>query len=178
VDYTSAGNYPNNNGVSIFPGLTTTGPLIAGNVVASDGTGNLAGLGETTGTANTGTAVLSQSQAGILQSGTPVTTNIVIPAQSQITRITVMVTTALTGAATTLGLGTSASATALTAANAIVTSGALGQVSVVPGTGATQIGNWDNTGTKDIQVVVTFTNTGSGVITLTVEYAQGINLAS
>jgi len=178
MDYSSAGQYPNNNGVSIFPGTSLTGPVIAGNVLETDGTGNLAGLGETQGTANAGTVVLSQSQAGIAQAGTPVTTNIVIPAQSQILRMTVMVTTALTGAATTLGIGSSASATAFTAANAVVTSGALGQVAVTPGTGATQIGNWDNVGSTDRQVVVTFTNTGSGVLTLTVEYAQGINLAS
>src|SRR6267142_2588121 len=86
--------------------------------------------------------------------------------------------TQFTGSATTLGLGNTASATALTLANAIVTSGALGQVSVVPGTGATQIANWDNVGNTDIQIVVTSTNTGNGVATLTVDYIQGINLAS
>ena len=43
---------------------------------------------------------------------------------------------------------------------------------------ATAIGNWDNVGTQDIQIVVLSTNTGSGVGTLTVTYAQGINLAS
>jgi hypothetical protein len=174
--------YPNANGSPIFPGTTVTGPLLAGNVIHSDGSGNLAGLGGTAGTANVGYAHMTQSEvctqatngtvAGVYTSG------IVIPAQSQITAIKVMVTTALTGTATTLGIGTSASATALTAANAVVTSGALGVVSVTPGTVAAAIANWDNVGNTDVQIVVTSTNTGSGVFTLTVEYVQGINLAS
>jgi hypothetical protein len=49
---------------------------------------------------------------------------------------------------------------------------------VTPGTGATQIGNWDNVGTQDVQIVVLSTNTGSGVFTLTVDYTPMINLAS
>jgi hypothetical protein len=173
--------YPNANGSPIFPGTTVTGPLLAGNVIHSDGSGNLAGLGGTAGTANVGYAHMMQSevctQAGPSANGV-YTSGIVIPAQSQITAIKVMVTTALTGSATTLGIGSSASATAFTAASAVVTSGALGQVAVSPGTNATNIANWDNVGNTDVQIVVTSTNTGSGVFTLTVEYGQGINLAS
>lgn len=160
-----------------------TGPVIAGNILRSDGTGNLAGVGAINGgTANAGYVRLAQScvitQATNDGSAGQFACPIVIPAQSQIVSIKLMVTTAWTGGATTLGLGTGASATALTAANAVVTSGALGQVSVVPGTGATQIGNWDNVGTQDVQIVVLSTNTGSGVGTLTVEYIPSINLAS
>jgi hypothetical protein len=179
----NGGNYPNPNGSSIFPGTHTTGPITAGNIIHSDGSGTLAGLGETgSGTANVGYVVMAQAQP-ITQAtnGTSAgvyTTNIVIPAQSQITSITLMVTTAFTGGATTLGVGSSASATAFTAASAVVTSGALGKVILNPGTGATQIGNWDNVGNTDVQIVVTSTNTGSGVATLTVEYLQGINQAS
>jgi hypothetical protein len=65
----------------------------------------------------------------------------------------------------------------LTAANA-VTASALGQITITPGTGATQIANWDNVGNTDVQLFVTSANTGSGVGTLTVFYVQGINLAS
>lgn len=170
------------NGSPPFPGTVFTGPVIAGNVVHSDGSNNLAGVGGVTGTANAGYVVMAQScvctQATNNGSAGQFVCPIVIPAQSQISSIKIMVTTALTGGATTLGIGSSASATAFTAANAVVTSGALGQVSVSPGTGATQIGNWDNVGTSDVQIVVLSTNTGSGVFTLTVTYHQSMNLAS
>src|SRR6267142_77694 len=179
----NGGVSPNPNGSPIWPATQFTGPVTAGNVVHSDGSGTLAQVGGTVGTANVGYAKMAQSEvitqaASSGQSAGVYKTGIVIPAQSQITAIKLMVTTAFSGSATTLGLGDTASATALTLANAIVTSGALGQVSVVPGTGATQIANWDNVGNTDIQIVVTSTNTGNGVATLTVDYIQGINLAS
>lgn len=170
------------NGSPALPATEFQGPLIVGSVLASDGTGNLAGVGGTIGTCNQGYATMTQSCVITQATNDGVAGQfacpIVIPAQSQIHSIKLMVTTAWTGGATTLGIGTGASATALTAANAVVTSGALGQVSVVPGTGATQIGNWDNVGTQDVQIVVLSTNTGSGVGTLSVTYSQGINLAS
>jgi hypothetical protein len=170
------------NGSPAVPGSAFAGPLLAGTVQHSDGSGTLAGIAGTTGTANRG--IIKQAQSCVCTQATNTGTAgqfacpIVIPAQSQITSIKIMVTTALTGGATTLGIGSSASATAFTAANAVVTSGALGQVTTTPGTGATQIGNWDNVGTQDVQIVVLSTNTGSGVFTLTVEYVPQINLAS
>jgi hypothetical protein len=169
-------------GSPALPGTELQGPLIVGSVLASDGTGNLAGVGGTIGTCNQGYATMTQSCVITQATNDGVAGQfacpIVIPAQSQIHSIKLMVTTAWTGGATTLGIGTGASATALTAANAVVTSGALGQVTITPGTGATQIGNWDNVGTQDVQIVVLSTNTGSGVGTLSVTYSQGINLAS
>jgi hypothetical protein len=156
--------------------------LLAGTVKNSDGTNTLAAVGGTSGTANRGYVRMAQScvctQATNTSTAGQFACPIVIPAQSQILSIKIMVTTALTGAVTTLGIGSSGSATAFTAASAVVTSGALGQVSVVPGTGATQIGNWDNVGSQDVQIVVQSTNTGAGVFTLTVEYIPQINLAS
>lgn len=177
------GQLTQTNGDPALPGTTVMGPLIVGNIISSDGSGNLAGVGAMNGgTANAGFARLAQScvitQASNTGSAGQFACPIVIPAQSQIVSIKLMVTTAWTGVATTLGIGTGASATALTAANAVVTSGALGQVTVTPGTNATAIGNWDNVGTQDVQIVVLSTNTGSGVGTLTVEYIPGINLAS
>lgn len=179
----TGGQLTQTNGDPATPATYFTGPVIAGNIVASDGTGNLAGVGAMAGgTANAGYAAMVQACVITQATNTGVAGQfacpIVIPAQSQIRAITIMVTTAFTGGATTLGIGTGASATALTAANAVVTSGALGKVTVVPGTGATQIGNWDNVGTQDVQIVVLSTNTGTGVATLTVDYTQGINLAS
>ena len=158
-----------------------TGPIKAGNVLQSDGTGNLAGVGGSTGTANVGYAVMCQSevitQATNGSSAGVYTTSIVIPAQSQILSVVLMVTTAWTGTAKTVGVGTTASATALTTAGAVDGS-ALGRIVVTPGTGATQIANWDNIGNTDVKIVLTSTNTGSGVGTLHVTYVQGINLAS
>jgi len=182
-DINGGAGYPNANGSSIFPGTSFQGPLVAGNVLHSDGTGNLAALGGSAGTANAGYCHMTQAEvitqaASAGQSAGVYKTGIVIPAQSLITGIKLRVTTAFSGSATTLGIGTSASATALTTAGAVVTSGALGDVVITPGTGATQIGNWDNVGNTDVQIVVTSTNTGNGVATLMVEYVQGINLAS
>lgn len=180
----NGGQLTQTNGNPATPGTYVSGPLLAGTVLSSDGTGTLAGVGAmgNAGTANTGYVRMAQSCV-ITQATNDGTTGqfacpIVIPAQSQITGMKLMVTTAWTGGATTLGIGSSGSATAFTLANAVVTSGALGQVSITPGTGATQIGNWDNVGTQDVQIVVLSTNTGNGVGTLTVEYIQGINLSS
>lgn len=155
-----------------------TGPVLAGNVLNSDGTGNLAGAGGSDGTQNVGFCLMAQSQA-ITQAGPLAdgvfTTNIVIPAQSQIVGIYLFVSTVWDGVATTLGIGTTASATALTAAGAVA-GGTAGRITVTPGTGATQIGNWLNTSsTTDVQVKVTSTNTGAGAGTLVVEYLQAVN---
>jgi len=178
----TGGQLTQTNGDPVFPGTVLTGPVIAGNIVQSDGTNNLAGLGSQSGTANQGYATMGQSCVITQATNTGVAGQfacpIVIPAQSQIKSIKLMVTTAFSGTATTLGIGTSASAVALTAANAVVTSGALGQVTITPGTSLTQIANWDNVGNQDVQIVVLSTNTGTGVGTLSVEYLQGINLAS
>jgi hypothetical protein len=163
-------------------GTTTfTGPIRAGNVLNSDGTGNLAGVGGDSGTANVGYCVMAQSQVVTQATNGTVagvfTTNIVIPAQSQILSVSLMVTTAWSGVAKTTGIGSTVSATALTTAAAVDGTTA-GLISVTPGTGATQIANWDNVGDTDINVVVTSTNTGTGVGTLTVTYVQSNNLAS
>jgi hypothetical protein len=178
----NGGVYPNGTGSPIFAGTLLTGPVLAGNVQHSDGSGSLAGAGETSGTANVGYTVMAQSQqvTQATNGASPgvYTSTIVIPAQSQILSIIAFVSTAFSGAATTFGVGNSASATAYTAASAVVTSGALGKIIINPGTGATQIANWINVGNTDVQIVLTSTNTGTGVATITVEYIQGINLAN
>lgn len=160
---------------------TFTGPIKAGNVLNSDGTGTLAGAGGDSGVANVGYAVMAQSQA-ITQatngsSAGVFTTDIVIPADSQILSIALTVSTAWTGAASTLGIGTTASATALTAAGAVA-GGTKGIVSASPGTVDAAIANWTDVGSTDIQVLVTSTNTGSGVGVLTVTYIQSNNLTA
>jgi len=159
-----------------------TGPVKAGNVLQSDGTGNLAGVGGSSGTANVGYAVMAQSevvtQAAGGGGGTGVyISSIVIPAQSQIVSISLMVTAAWSGVSKTVGIGTTVTAAALTAAGALDGT-ALGPLAATPGTDATRIGNWDNVGSTDVQIKLTSTNTGTGVGTLTVQYIQAINLAS
>lgn len=185
----NGGQITQSNGNPVWPTTTLTGPLVAGNVMHSDGSGTLAGLGGSSGMANAGyvvmaqTSVINQATNGSV-AGVWTDPNLIIPAQSQILSIQIMVTTAWTGAAATLGIGTTASATAFTAANAI-NAGTLGPItggvgggSATPSTNATAIGNWDNVGNTDVQLVFTSANTGNGVATVTVEYIQGIDNAS
>lgn len=169
------------NGSPALPGTAFQGPLLAGGVLHSDGSNNLAGVGGTTGTANQGYVKQAQSCV-ITQASNDGTTNqfacpIVIPAQSQITAMKLMVTTAW-ATTTTLEVGSGASATAFTGTQAVTGLGTLGQITITPGTGATQIGNWDNVGTQDVQIVVLSGSGTGGVGTFTVEYINGINLAS
>ena len=151
-------------------GTTTfTGPIRAGTIKSTTGTT----LG--TDVNNVGEVVLSQHQE-ITQATNGVsagvyTTSIVIPAGSTITGIQLYVTAIWSGAATTLGIGTTVSATALTAA-AAVAGGTLGIINATAGADATRIGTWINVGTSDIKIVVTSTNTGTGTGFLKVNYIQ------
>jgi hypothetical protein len=163
-------------------GTTTfTGPIKAGNVLNSDGTNTLAGAGGDSGMANVGFAVMAQSEA-ITQatngaSAGVYTTEIVIPANSQILSIDLLVSAIWSGAASTLGIGTTVSATALTAAGAVA-GGTKGVVAANPGTVDAAIANWRDVGADDIRILVTSTNTGTGVGVLTVTYIQSNNLTA
>ena len=150
-------------------GTTTfTGPVKAGDILYT--TGSTVG----TNIANVGYVVMGQSSAVTQASGA---TTIVIPKNSQILSIDVMVTTAWDGAATTFGVGTTASATFLTAAGAL-DGAAIGPLSASPGTDATRAGNWIDVGTTDRKIAVTSTNTGAGVGVITVTYLQARNLTA
>jgi hypothetical protein len=150
-------------------GTTTfTGPIKAGNILNTSGTT----LGSDV--TNVGFVVMAQSSAVTQASGA---TSIVIPANSQILSISVMVTTVWDGAATTFGVGTTASATFLTAAGAL-DGAAIGPLSGTPGTDATRAGNWNDVGTTDRKIAVTSTNTGAGVGVITVTYVQARNLTA
>ena len=150
-------------------GTTTfSGPVRAGPIKFTTGTT----LG--TDVADIGEVVLSQyqaiTQAGPLADGV-FTTNIVIPAGSTITSIQLYVGVVWSGAASTLGIGTTASATALTAAGAVA-GGTLGIIAATAGADATRVGNWINVGTTDVRIKVTSTNTGAGTGWLVVNYIQ------
>ena len=145
---------------------TFSGPLRAGTIANTTGT--------TVGTdiANVGQAVMVQSNNFTQASST---TTIVVPANSQILRITVYITTAMTGVASTFGVGTTALATAFTAASAAA-GGTIGVVTISPGTDATRTAAFIDVGTTDVKIAVTSTNTGSGVGVISVEYVQARNL--
>ena len=145
---------------------TFSGPIRAGTI--RDTTGSTVGVN----IANVGQVVMAQSQK-VLQSSA--LTNIVVPANSQIVEITLYVTTAWDGVASTLGLGTTALATAFTAAGAVA-GGTVGIVSVTPGTDATRTAAFVDVGTTDVKIAVTSTNTGAGVGYLVVRYIQNNNL--
>jgi hypothetical protein len=149
---------------------TFSGPIRAGNILNTTGTT----LG--TNVANVGQVVMGQSyrftQADL---ATSPNTSIVIPANSQIVEITVYIDVAFDGAASTFGVGTSALATAFTAAGAVA-GGTVGIVSVTPGTDATRTDAFVDVGTSDVRIAVTPSNTGAGTGTITVRYLQNANL--
>jgi len=151
-------------------GTTTfSGPVRAGGIKTTTGTT----LG--TDVKNVGEVVLSQREAITQATNGAVagvyTTNIVIPANSTITSVQVYVTTVWSGAASTLGIGTSASATAFTAAGAVA-GGTLGIISATAGADATRVATWYDVGNTDVRVVITSTNTGAGVGAIVVNYIQ------
>lgn len=169
-------------------GTTTfTGPVQAGNVINSDGTGTLAGVGGSTGTQNVGYCVMAQSalitQATNIGVAGVYKTSIVIPAQSQILEIQLLATAAWSGSAT-IEVGATAGTTAATAFTAAASSPANALIFYSPTTSA-QVNNWVNvsnatfqtTGAQDVQVQVTSSATGTGAGVLTVSYIQSINLA-
>jgi len=147
-----------------------TGPVLAGNVLQSDGTGSLAGVGGSTGTQNVGFCQMAQF-APITESATAAATSIVIPAQSVITDIYVNVTAAWS-ASGTLSIGTTSDANQLAAAisNASLAQGQF----TVPVT--TLIANWLNSSsTQDVQIWVQSSAAGTGTATLVVCYLQAAN---
>lgn len=146
---------------------TFSGPIKAGTIPVT--TGSTLG----TNVKNTGQVVMAQSN-NITQASAA--TTIVIPANSQIVEITVYVTTAWDGVASTFGVGTTALATAFTAASAAA-GGTVGIVSITPSTDATRTGAFIDVGTSDVKIAVTSTNTGNGVGVITVRYIQNLNLS-
>jgi hypothetical protein len=147
-----------------------TGPLLAGNVLNSDGTGNLAGVGGSSGTQNVGFAQMSQG-AVISESATAAATSIVIPAQSLITDIYLNIT-ASWSASGTLSIGTTSAANQL--ASAIPNASLVQGQYVVPVTSL--IANWNNvSNTQDVQIWVQSSAGGTGSAVLVVAYLQGYN---
>jgi len=145
---------------------TFTGPIKAGDVLNTTGT--------TPGTVkNVGFVMMAQAVA-ITQAGsaTALNTGIVIPAYSHIVNIQVLATVAWNGAASTISLGTSATATELVSAGSIA---AIGLAALTPGTNATRTATWSNVGSSDVIIYALSANTGDGVGDLVVRYIQAEN---
>lgn len=154
---------------------TFTGPITAGDILYTTGT--------TVGkdVANVGYTVMAQSapvtQAASAGQGAGVyKTNIVVPAGSQIVSIKVFKTTAWSGNATTINIGSNATATQLAVAADNDLSTTAGLKDIIPGDDATRTGKWIDVGTTDIQIWTKSTNTGNGVGVLTVTYLQAAGL--
>lgn len=147
---------------------TFTGPIRAGNILNTSGTT----LGQNV--KNVGSVVLVQTYP-ITQAltATALATTIVLPANSHIINMQMVVLTAWTGGATTFSVGSSATATEYVSAAA---GGTIGVIGILPGSDATRTANWDDTGTTDKRVFVLSANTGSGVGTLTIRYIQAHDL--
>jgi hypothetical protein len=148
---------------------TFTGPIRAGNILNTSGTT----LGQNV--KNVGSVVMVQTfpitQAG---TATALATPIVLPVNSHILNMQMVVTTAWTGGATTFSVGNSATSTEYVSGAA---GGTIGVIGLSPGSDATRTANWDDTGTTDKRVFVLSANTGSGVGTITVRYIQAHDLA-
>jgi hypothetical protein len=143
-----------------------TGPLISGPILNTSGTT----LGQDV--ADVGYVVLTQ-KAAATQSATAASTSIVIPANSAIISITLLVSVAWSGTST-ISVGTSATATELVGAT---TASAVGVLDLTPGTTKAKLDLWANTGTSDVQIYILSGAPGSpaGSGTLLVTYAQAIN---
>jgi len=140
---------------------TFTGPVRSGDILNTSGTT----IGSNV--KNVGSVVMVQT-VPITQAltATALGTTIVLPANSHILNIQMLVTTVWNGAATTFSVGTSETSTELVSAAA---GGTIGLISLTPGTDATRTGNWDDTVTGK-RIFVLSANTGTGVGTLTVRY--------
>jgi hypothetical protein len=148
-------------------GITTfSGPIRAGTIDTTTGTT----LGKDV--KNGGSVVMSQF-VPITQNATATAlgTTVVLPANSHIFNIQMLNTTAWDGAANTLSIGTTATATELSPLTAMPQ----GLVGLTPGALAAA---WDDTGTADKRVFVKSANAGAGVGTLTIRYIQAHDLQS
>ena len=150
-------------------GTTTfSGPIKAGTIKETTGT--------TVGTdmKNTGQVLMSQTEA-VTQAATTSTTNIILPANSQLVYAKLFVSVVWNGAATTAGLGYVGDATAFTAAGGIA-GGTLGIIEITAGANKARVDAWADIGSTDRRLLLTYNNTGTGVGWLSVGYIQNADV--
>ena len=147
---------------------TFSGPILAG------------GIKNTTGTTvgsdmkNTGYVLMSQTEK-IDQTATGTSTNIILPANSQLVAADLFVSVVWSGGASTTGLGYVGDATAFTAAGGIA-GGTLGIIKITAGANKARVDAWADIGSSDRRILLTNTNTGAGEGWLTVRYIQNVNV--
>ena len=122
--------------------------------------------------ANVGFVVMSQS-AAITELAANTATSIIIPANSQISNMYVLVQTAWDGGTNTLDVGTSADPDLFCDGLAAT---ALGNHRVTAAATGTEA-SWKDIGTSDVTVYYDSVAGGNGVGVLTVEYLQNRNLS-
>lgn len=147
-------------------GTTTfSGPVKAGTINNTTGT--------TVGTdmKNIGFVVMAQSEA-ITEAATSASTDMIIPANSQIIDIKCLVTTVWDGGTNTLDVGDGTTTDLYVNGMVMTAAGLVNMTAATTGTGA----NWRDVGTTDVRISVDSVATGSGVGVLTVWYIQNINL--
>ena len=147
---------------------TFSGPIRSGSI--SNTTGTTVG----TNMANVGSVLVTQTEA-ITQAATTSTTNIIIPANSQLVFAKLFVSVVWNGVATTAGLGYVGDATAFTAAGGIA-GGTLGIIEITAGANKARVDAWADIGTTDRRILLTSGNAGAGVGWLTVGYIQNANV--
>ena len=147
---------------------TFSGPIKAGAISNTVGTT----LGSDV--KNTGFVLMSQTEA-VDQTGVISTTNIIIPAKSQLVTASLLVSVVWNGAAATAGLGYVGNATAYTAALAF-TGVALGIIPITSGANKARLDGWADVGDTDRRLLLTYNNTGTGVGWLTVTYMQAVDV--
>ena len=147
---------------------TFSGPVKAGTI--SNTTGTTVG----TNMANVGSVLMSQTEA-ITQAATTSTTNIIIPAKSQLVSADLYVSVIWSGSAATAGLGYVGDATAFTAAAAF-TGGVLGIIKITAGASKARVDAWADVGDTDRRLLLTYNNLGAGEGWITVTYIQNVDV--
>ena len=153
-------------------GTTTfSGPIKAGTI--KDTTGTTVG----TNKANVGFVLMAQSGSVVFGANGSTTVVATLPANSQIYQIAVDITTAFdAGTTNTLDIGDGTTADKYADALA-----AGSQARVLATSDVSQIGNLVDIGTSDVDVTVTYNQTGTaataGAATVTVLYLQDRNLS-
>ena len=146
---------------------TFSGPIKAGTI--SNTTGTTVG----TNMANVGSVLMSQTEK-IDQTAATSTTDMIIPANSQLVSADLYVSV-VWSSTTTAGLGYVGDATAFTAAAAF-TGGVLGIIKITAGANKARVDAWADIGSTDRRILLTNGSTGAGEGWLTVTYIQNVNV--